>query len=144
MHGAAAAVEALAVAGERRRRRTAERLARAVEPGEELAEVGHDEPRGHARRGGAHVGDEVAQRRVLLVADRRDDRHRAGGDGAHDPLVAERQQVLEAAAAAREHDHVDAGRAQTSPSAVDERRRRPRPLDVGLGDEHVARAGSGS
>ena len=49
----------------------------------------------------------------------RDDRHRALGDGAHDALVGERQQVLEAAAAAREDQHVDpaAGLAQLAKSA---------------------------
>ena len=47
--------------------------------------------------------------RVLLVADGGDDRHRAAGERAHDGLVAERQEILEAAAAAR-HDHDVDGR----------------------------------
>ena len=53
-------------------------------------QVGDDEPAGDARSRGADVGGEVAERRVLLVADRAHDRHRAVGDRAHEPLVAER------------------------------------------------------
>jgi hypothetical protein len=41
------------------------------------------------------------------VADRGDDRHRAGCDRAQEPLVAEREQVLEASTAAGEDDDVD-------------------------------------
>ena len=69
---------------------------RALEPRVQLGEVRDDEPAGDRRRRGADVGGEVDERRVLLVPDGRDDRHRAGGDGAHEPLVRERQQVLEA------------------------------------------------
>src|SRR5215208_1209789 len=43
---------------------------------QELAEVGYDDPRRRCRRRGANVGDQVAERRVLLMPDRRDDRHR--------------------------------------------------------------------
>jgi hypothetical protein len=75
-----------------------------------LRELRDDELARHRRSRRPHVGGEVAQRRVLFVPDGRDDRHRAGGDGAHESLVAEREQVLEAAAAAREHDHVDTRR----------------------------------
>ena len=52
------------------------------------------------------------------------------------PLVRERQQVLEAAAAAGEDDDVDAARAQIGDRGRD-RRRRARPLNVGLGDDDV-------
>src|SRR5262245_21335442 len=79
----------------------------AVEAGFELVEVGDDEARGRGRRGGADIGDEVGERRVLLVADCADDRDGAGGDCAQEPLVAEREQILEAAAAAGEDDDVD-------------------------------------
>ena len=85
-----------------------ERGARASELDPQGLEVGHDELAGRGRRRGAYVGGEVAERRVLLVPDRRHDRHRAGGDGADDALVAERKQVVEAAAAAREDHDVDA------------------------------------
>ncbi len=68
--------------------------ARAVEqPGGVAAErlgVGHDQPRGMRGRRCAHVGDQVGERRVLLVADRGDDRRRARGDGAAERLVGER------------------------------------------------------
>ena len=90
-----------------------ERLAAAFERRDELGEVRNDEAGSSRRRGCADVGGEIAERRVLLVADRGHDGHRAGDDGAHEPLVAERQQILEAAAAAGEHDHVDAGSAAT-------------------------------
>ena len=62
---------------------------------------------GGGRRRRPSVRGEVAQRRVLLVADGRDDWDTRGGDGPHDRLVAEREQVLEAAAAAGENDDVD-------------------------------------
>ena len=73
-------------------------------------------------RRGTHVGGEVAERRVLLVADRRDDGHGARGDRADDALVAEREQILEAAAAAREHDHVDVRLAAESSDRGDDLR----------------------
>ena len=92
--------------------RSAVRLARALEARAELADVGHDEARGGGRRRRAHVGGEVAERGVLLVADRRDDRDGARSDGADDALVGERQQILEAASAAREDDHVGATRGE--------------------------------
>ena len=116
---------------------------RAVEPRVQLGEVRHDEAAGDRRRRGADVGGEVDERRVLLVADRRDDRHRAGGDRAHEPLVRERQQVLERPAAAGEHDHVGAALAQLA-----ERRgdlgSGARALHVRLGDERRAPAGTAS
>src|SRR5690349_9263518 len=75
---------------------TGERGAVAVELLAQLGDIGHDEPCGGCRRGGTDVGGEVAKRRVLLVADRGDDRDRAGRDRPDEPLVAERQQILEA------------------------------------------------
>ena len=76
------------------------------EPSRQLRPVGDDEPRRGRRRRGPRVGDEVAERRVLLVPDGRDDRSGALGDRAHEPLVAERQEIVEAAAAAGEDDDV--------------------------------------
>ena len=70
-------------------------------------DVRHDERAGSGGRRRAHVGGEVAQWHVLLVAHGGDDRKACGCDGADDRLVAEGQEVLEAATAAGEHDHVD-------------------------------------
>ena len=94
------------------------------------ARSGTTRRRGGGRRRGADVGGEVAERRVLLVPDGGDDRHRARGDRAHEPLVAERQQVLEAAAAAREDDDVDLGRVAERAQRLDDRRRGARALHV--------------
>ena len=58
----------------------------------------------------ARVGGEVAQRCVLLVADRRDDRYAGAGDGANDGLVAEREGGLRSCRLARASTmHVDLG-----------------------------------
>ena len=84
-----------------------ERDPRAAERRDELVEVGEHEPHRGGRRRRADVGREVAERRVLLVPDRRHHRHRARGDGAHDGLRREREEILEAAAAAGDHDDVD-------------------------------------
>ena len=62
------------------------------------------------------------------------------GDRAHDALVGERQQILEAAAAAREHDHVGAAPAQLADRGRD-RGRRARALHVRLGDERRCAGG---
>ena len=105
----------------------------------QLGDVGDDELPGHRRRRGAHVGGEVAERRVLLVPDRGDDGDRAGRDRPDEPLVAEREQILEAAAAAREDDHVHAGLLAERPQRVDDPAGGPRALHVRLGDEHVRR-----
>ncbi len=69
--------------------------------------VGNDPLGGVRRRGGAQVGDKVAQRVVRLVADRADDRRSAPGDLPAQRFVGERQQILHAAAATSEHDDVD-------------------------------------
>lgn len=66
----------------------------------------HQQLGGHRRRGRAHVGGEVGQAEVGLVADGRNHRHLRRGDGARQPLVVERPQVFQRAAAAGEDDHV--------------------------------------
>ena len=71
------------------------------------------------------------------MPDRGDDRHRAIGDRAHEALVAERQQVFEAATAAGEHDHVDPWRVAQRSQRADDLECRPRALHVRLGDEYV-------
>ena len=126
----------LASASSRRRSRSRARRAprgegrpRSLEAGGELCQVRDDEARGCGRRRGARVGDEVGERRVLLVTDRGDDRDRAGGDRAHEPFVAEREEVLEAPAAAGEDDDVDLGRLRRSRAA----RRRSRARRAGPG-----------
>src|SRR4051794_24481256 len=133
------AVQLLALALEGAPRSALEAGAGAVEPPEELVQVGHDEARGHARRRGTRVGREVAERRVLLVADGRHDRHGAGGDRPHQPLVAEGKEILEAAAAPGDDDHVDALFPAERTQCLDHGARCPRPLDVGLADEHGGR-----
>ena len=71
------------------------------------------------------------------MAYRRDHRDGAGGDRADEPLVAEGQQVLEAAAAPGDHDHLDVRLAAEPGEGLDDRARGPRPLDVRFRDEHA-------
>ena len=112
----------------------------AVEPGEELGEVGDDQPAGGGRRRRAHVGGEVAERRVLLVPDRGHDRYGARGDRADEPLVGEGEQVLEAAAAAGEDDTSTSGsRARRAPSTI--AGAAALALDERLGDERRCAGG---
>ena len=106
-------------------------------------------------RGGADVGDQVEQRLVGLVADRGDDRRADGVHRADQRLVGERQQVLDRAAAAGDHDHVD-GRVAVEPlHGLDHLGRRARALHRGVRDlegdrrpaapgvlEHVALGGA--
>ena len=110
----------------------------AVERGPELCEVGHDEPSGGRRGRGADVRGEVEERGVLLVPDGAHDRHRAGGDRPHEPLVGEGKQVLEAAPATGDHDDVGAAGGEVGDGRSD-RRRRLRPLHERLGDDDVRR-----
>src|SRR5207248_8757256 len=49
------------------------------------------------------------------------------------------EEVLEAAAAARDHQHVEVGLAAQRPKRLDDRARRSRALHVGLGDEDAGR-----
>ena len=67
-------------------------VARAAEAGKKLLEVGDDEAAGGGRRRRAPVRGEIAERRVLLVADRRNDGNRALDDRTHDALVGEREE----------------------------------------------------
>ena len=77
------------------------------------------------------------------MADRRDDRHRARRDGAYDALVAEREQVVEAAAAARQHDDVDLGPRRTASSAATMPAAARSPLDERFRDEDARRREAG-
>ena len=80
---------------------------RRVESRTQLASVRDDERRCCGRCRSAGVGGEVAEWRVLLVADSRDHRDAAVRDRTDYPFVAEREQILEAAASSGEHDDVD-------------------------------------
>ena len=73
------------------------------------------------------------------MPDRGNDRHRTRRDRAHEPLLAEGQKIVERAAAAREHEHVDLRLVAEPPQRLDDRGRCSRPLDVGLRDEHARR-----
>jgi hypothetical protein len=73
----------------------------------------------------------------LLVADGGDERHRAGRDRADEALVAERQEVFEAAAAASQDDDVDLRGGAELLERFDHRHRGAWPLDVGLRDKHA-------
>ena len=88
-------------------------------------------------RGGPDVRREVAERRVLLVADRAHHRDAAAGERPHDPLVAPRKQVLEAPAAASHHDDVDARLAGQLGEGRHDPGRCLGALDVRLGHQHV-------
>ena len=68
--------------------------------------------RGGGRRLGPVVGGFVEERTIRLVADGAHDRNRAAGRGPDHRLVAERQQVLEGAAAPGDDDQVEAAFAQ--------------------------------
>ena len=118
---------------------TRQRRSGALEPRRELGEVRNDEPRGCRRRGRSRIGDEVGERLVLLMADGRDDRHRAGRERAEETLVAERKEVFEAAAAAGEDDDVDLVCVADLAERLGDRGCGTRALDVGLGDEDPSR-----
>ena len=64
---------------------------------------------GSGRRGGAHVGAEVGDGEVGLVADAGDDRHAAADDRARHHFFVEAPQVFDRAAAAAHQQHVDFG-----------------------------------
>ena len=92
---------------EGRQQRGAAAVAQPRQDGRELGAVRDRLLGGGAGRRRAHVGGEVGQGHVALVADAHDDRHRRGGHRAHHLLVVERPQVLQRAAAARQDDQVD-------------------------------------
>ena len=77
------------------------------------------------------------------MPDRGDDGHRTGGDRPHEPLVAEGEQVLEAAAAPRDDDHVDLRLAAECAQRLDHGPGGARALHVRLADEHVRRRKTG-
>ena len=74
----------------------------------ELVLAPHDDLGRGRRRRGAQVGDEIGDGHVGLVADRRDHRHRRGGDGPGDGFFVERPEIFDRPAAAAGDDHVHA------------------------------------
>ena len=78
----------------------------AFEQPREIGGIGHEQFRCGRRRRRAQIRDEIGDREVDLMADRRDDRDRARMDRARHRLVVERPEVLERAAAARQQQHV--------------------------------------
>ncbi len=64
---------------------------------------------GRGRGGGAHVGDQVRQRHVDLVADGADHRHRAAGDCANHRLFIESRQIFVRPAATPDDEELDPG-----------------------------------
>jgi len=87
----------------------------------QLRLAGRDEFRRGRRRLRAAVRREIAEGEVGLVADGGDDRGAARADGADELLVVEAPQVLHRAAAAADHDQVDAGDRVGLLQAVDHR-----------------------
>ena len=121
----------------------APRARRASSDASECGVVGHHHSGRQAGRPGAGVGDQVDERVVLLVADRRDHRRRALGDRPADDLVGERQQVLGAAAAAGQHDDIDVQcrrRASSAPRRSTRARPAPAPSPRRSGTEPAGSA----
>ena len=82
-----------------------------IEAGHAVGEVDagpHDPLRGRRRRGGAVVGHEVRDRVVGLVPDGGHHGSARGGDRPRDALLVEGLEILEAAAATGDHQHVEA------------------------------------
>jgi hypothetical protein len=129
--------------------------AQSVDEASLLTDLGHDPVSGVGGGGGPDVGDVVDQRGVGLVADGGDHGCPARGDGPHQPLVGERQQVLDGATAAGHHDDLDGRVGVQAPQAFHHRRRRRRPLHRAVvhlepdgrpapsgGDQHVPLGGA--
>ena len=109
-------------------RRGAQPIVQPIDPAAELVLRRDDHLRRRRRRRRAHVGDEVGDRDVGFVADRRDDRHRHARDRARDDLLVERPQILDRAAAAADDHDVDAGHARDrAQRRARSRAPRPRP-----------------
>lgn len=82
--------------------------AQAVETLLQVAGVGRQQFGGGRRRRRAHVGDEVADRYVGLVADRADDRRGAGRHGARHRFFVEAPEVFQGTAATGQDQRVEA------------------------------------
>src|SRR6266545_761677 len=136
-------LEAAALAVERGMGPACEPRPQPVEPCRELREIRDDEARSRGRGRGADVRDEIRQRGVLLMADGRDDRDGTVRDRAHEPLVAEGEQIFEAPSAAGEDDDVDLGSDGDLAQGFTDGDGGARSLDVRLGDEKPRRRKAG-
>ena len=151
--GGAVADESLGVGEDPRAGELADAVSGHVDPPQESRlqpPAQHVERRGHLRpvggdaNGGvgrgerAEISDEVGERDIDFVAHSRHDRYRRGEDRPHEHLFVETPEILEAAAAADQRDHVDGRR---EPGGMCQRRgqflRRPRPLDPRRHDDHL-------
>ena len=91
-----------------------------VDAGADLG-LGLDHVLGRGRGSGrAQVGHEVRDGVVGLVPDRGDGRNLGGGERPRHPLFVEGPEVLEAAAAAGDDDHVEALQPVEGPDALDD------------------------
>src|ERR1700730_3966605 len=90
--------------------------------------IRHHQLRGPRAGGGRRIGREVRDGEVDLVPDSRDHGQAARADGARDPFVVERPQILERAAAAREDQHLALGARRGGLQRRDQRRHGSRPL----------------
>ena len=104
-----------------------------------LASIRDDQARSVGGRRRAAVGDQVAQRNVALVPHGGDDDGRAGRDRTAEPLVRERQEILQRAAAARDHDHVDIGAGVERRQGAQDLGYRALALHGGLGEDEARR-----
>ena len=93
-----------------------------------LGDVGHDQLGGVGRRGGADVGDQVEQRAVRLVADRRDDRR---ADARARPGPAPRRRTAAGPRPSRRRGRPRSRRPSGSRSSRLERPRSPRAAERG-------------
>ncbi len=135
----AAAFEALSVAAERPSDGAVHELAKPAEPVLQVDQVGHDETGGRGGSRGTNVGGEIAERRVLLVADGRDDGYGACCERPDDGLVAERQEIVEAPAAPGDDDDVDSRMGCDPPDRRGDAPAGASALDARLGDDDVSR-----
>src|SRR6202163_550722 len=106
---------------------------------ETRAAIRHHQLRGPRGGGGARIGREVRDGEVDLVPDPRDHGQAARAYGARDPVVVERPQILERAAAAGEDQHLALGARRGGLQRRDQRRHGGRPLHRRRIDEHRRR-----
>ena len=118
------------------RRAAAEPRDQDADPRQELVARRAHQFRGGGRGRRAHVGGEVGDREVGFVADAHHDRDRRGANRPRHPLVVERPQVFDAAAAAAQDEHVALGAASRSRERGDDFGRCPFALHRRRVDDH--------
>ena len=97
--------------------------------------IRHHQFGGGARGGGAQVGDEVGDGEIRFMTDSAHHRQRRGGDGARHLFVVEASELLEGAAAARQHDHLHLGDTRRQAQRMHDAGHRLRALH-GRGHQH--------